>query len=370
MTDQVYMRHALGLARRGLGRTAENPAVGAVIVKQGRILGRGWTQPGGRPHAETQALRQAAEIYGADALKGATVYVTLEPCAHKGKTGPCAEALIAAGVGHVVSAMTDPDPRTAGQGHARLRDAGISVSEGVREAEARSVNEGFITRIREGRPLVVLKIATTLDGKIATGKGDSQWITGPEARHRAHMMRARKDGVLVGSGTALADDPNLSCRVPGLEDRSPLRIVMDGRLRLPLTYTLVKTAREVPSLLVSLKGADKDRLKAFEQAGVETLLVGADGAGRPDVAEMLRALGKRGLNRLMIEGGSHLGASMLRAGFVDRIAWFRAASVMGADGLHAIAPFGVEKLTQMPRFERIGHEILGQDCLDIFARRT
>jgi len=370
MTDTVLMNHALGLARRGLGRVAENPAVGALIVKQGRILGRGWTQPGGRPHAETRALHQATEIYGADDVKGATAYVTLEPCAHKGKTGPCVEALIEAGVSKVVTAMTDPDPRTAGQGHARLRAAGIEVIEGVCEAEARSLNEGFVTRITQGRPLVALKIATSLDGKIATTKGDSQWITGAEARHRAHLMRARMDGLLVGSGTALADDPNLTCRVPGLEDRSPLRIVMDGRLRLPLTYTLVKTAKEVPTLLVTLKGADKDRIKAYEQAGVGILQIDADGAGRPDVILMLKALGERGLNRLMVEGGSHLAGSLLRAGVVDRIAWFRAASVMGADGLHAIAPFGVEKLAQMPRFTRIGHEILGQDCLDIYARRT
>lgn len=370
MTDTALMRHALGLARRGLGRTGENPAVGALIVKEGRIMGRGWTKPGGRPHAETEALAHARAVFGADALAGATAYVTLEPCAHKGKTGPCATALIEAGITTVVSAMTDPDKRVSGKGHAMLREAGVEVREGVCEAEARSLNEGFITRVTQGRPLVALKIATTLDGKIATAKGDSQWITGPEARHRAHLMRARMDGLLVGSGTALADDPNLTCRVAGLEDRSPLRIVMDGRLRLPLTYTLVKTAKDVPTLLVTLKGGDKNRIKAFEQAGVEILQVNSDPAGRPCVTETLQALGDRGLGRLMVEGGAHLGASLLRAGLVDRIAWFRAAAVMGGDGMGAVGAFGVEKLAQMPRFAHIGTEKLGQDCLDIFARRT
>ncbi len=208
--DAAHMRAALALARRGLGRTWPNPAVGCVLVKEGRVVGRGWTQRGGRPHAEAEALRRAA-----GAAKGATAYVSLEPCSHHGKTPPCAEALIAAGISRAVIAMEDPDPRVAGRGLGALREAGIEVTPGIGEAEAREINEGFFLRLEKNRPLVTLKLAMTLDGRIATRTGESRWITGEPARARSHLLRAQHDGVMVGSGTVLADDPLLNVRLPG-----------------------------------------------------------------------------------------------------------------------------------------------------------
>src|SRR5580700_4659831 len=231
--DLGHMRTALGLARRGLGNTWPNPAVGCVIVKDGRVVGRGWTQKGGRPHAETEALARAGK-----GAKGATAYVSLEPCSHHGKTPPCAEALIAAGVSRVVAAVEDPDPRVSGRGIARLRAAGIAVEAGLCAAEAAELNAGFFCRVAQGRPLVTLKLAASLDGRIATPTGKSRWITGPAARERAHLLRAAHDAVLIGTGTALADDPQLTCRLPGLEARSPVRIVIDRTLRLPATLRL------------------------------------------------------------------------------------------------------------------------------------
>jgi diaminohydroxyphosphoribosylaminopyrimidine deaminase/5-amino-6-(5-phosphoribosylamino)uracil reductase len=227
------MRAALALARRGLGRVAPNPAVGCVLVKDGRVVGRGWTQAGGRPHAETEALARAGE-----AARGATAYVTLEPCSHHGKTPPCAESLIAAGISRSVVALEDPDPRVSGSGLTLLREAGIAVDTGLLAEAAAEVNAGYLMRTRTGRPLVTLKLATTLDGRIATRAGESRWITGPLARARAHLLRAESDAVLVGSGTAVTDNPRLDVRLPGLEGRSPLRVLLDGRLRLPLTHDL------------------------------------------------------------------------------------------------------------------------------------
>ena len=236
------MDAALHLARRGLGNAWPNPAVGCVLVREGRVVGRGWTQPGGRPHAETQALLQAG-----DAARGATAFVTLEPCSHHGRTPPCCDALIHAGVARVVVAMRDPDPRVDGRGLRRLRDAGIEVTEGMGEEAARAMQAGFLKRITEGLPLVTLKLASTLDGRIATAAGESRWITGPDARRQVHAMRARHDAVLVGSGTVLADDPDLTCRIPGMARAPTLRVVADARLRTPPGARLVRTARETPT---------------------------------------------------------------------------------------------------------------------------
>ncbi|MBX6375722.1 MAG: bifunctional diaminohydroxyphosphoribosylaminopyrimidine deaminase/5-amino-6-(5-phosphoribosylamino)uracil reductase RibD, partial [Acetobacteraceae bacterium] len=244
------MRAALALARRGLGNAWPNPAVGCVLVRDGRVVGRGWTQPGGRPHAETEALRRA----GPEGARGATAYVTLEPCSHHGRTPPCCDALIAAGVARVVVALQDPDSRVNGRGIARLRAAGIAVETGLCEAEARAINAGFIRRIHLGLPLVTLKLATTLDGRIATATGESRWITGPEARREAHALRARHDAVLVGSGTVLADDPDLTCRLPGMAKTPVLRVVADSRLRTPPAARLVATARQVPTWIVTRPG--------------------------------------------------------------------------------------------------------------------
>ncbi len=374
------MLAALVLAGRALGRVAPNPAVGCVLVRDGRVVGRGWTQPGGRPHAETEALARAG-----DRARGATAYVSLEPCAHHGRTPPCAEALAAAGIARCVVALEDPDPRVAGKGMALLKSAGIAVEAGTRAEEAAELNAGFLTRLREGRPLVTLKLATTLDGRIATAAGESRWITGPAARARAHHLRATHDAVLVGGGTALADDPRLDVRLAGLEDRAPLRVVLDGRLRLPLSHDLVVRAPAQPTLLITGSGpgsaggfaeargraeasADTKRRRAYEAAGVEVATVGLDAAGVLSLSETLKLLGGRGLTRLLVEGGGQVAASLLRDGLVDRLVWFRAPGVIGGDGLAAVAGLAVAGLTETPRFRRLDIAAVGEDMMETYTR--
>ncbi len=358
------MRAVLSLAGRGLGRVWPNPAVGCVLVDgQGRVVGRGWTQPGGRPHAETEALARAG-----DAAKGATAYVTLEPCAHHGQTPPCADALIEAGVARVFAATEDPDPRVKGGGMARLRDAGIAVETGLLREEAEAVNAGYLMRQRDGRPMVTLKLATTLDGRIATHAGESRWITGEAARARGHMMRARQDAIMVGIGTALADNPSLTCRLPGLEDCSPVRIVVDARLHLSLTSNLVATAARSPTWLVTVPGGDADRLRAFEDCGVKIIEVRVAADGYPDPAAMFQALGGEGLTRVLVEGGGHLAACLMRADLIDRLRWFRASGVMGGDGIPGVAAYGVDELATMRRFRRVGINSVGDDVLESYVR--
>jgi diaminohydroxyphosphoribosylaminopyrimidine deaminase/5-amino-6-(5-phosphoribosylamino)uracil reductase len=361
--DLRHMKAALALARRGLGAVWPNPAVGCVIVRDGVIVGRGWTQPGGRPHGETEALARAGA-----AARGATAYVSLEPCCHWGRTPPCADALIEAGIARVVAPVEDPDPRVSGQGIARLRDAGIAVDVGLCAAEARGINAGFFLRVTAGRPLVTLKLATTLDGRIATHGGESRWITGEAARQQAHLLRASHDAVMVGSNTVLVDDPELTCRLPGLEGRSPVRVVVDGRLRLPLTARLVADARKLPSWVVTLAGGDAPRLEAFRACGVEVIEVEPDAAAGVDLGAALAALGERGITRILVEGGATLAASLLRAGLVDRVAWFRAPSVIGGDGIAAVTGFGLDRLAAAPRFRRDGVLELGPDLLETLSR--
>ena len=333
--DLSFMRAALALARRGLGNVWPNPAVGCVIVNDGRVVGRGWTQPGGRPHAETEALVRAGA-----AAEGGTAYVTLEPCCHWGQTPPCADALIAAGLSRVVVAVEDPDPRVAGGGVGRLRQAGLTVDTGVCEAAAAEINAGFFHRVRLGRPLVTLKLATSLDGRIATAAGESRWITGPAARERGHLLRATHDAILVGTGTVLADDPQLTCRLPGLGERSPLRVVLDRQLRIPLAARLFAEARRVPTWLVALPSTDPVKQQALRDAGVEIIDGEPDPAGHLDLAAALRRLGERGLTRLLVEGGGQLAAALLRAGLVDRLAWLHAPLLLGGDGVPAVGKLG------------------------------
>ncbi len=363
--DIRYMRMALGLARRGLGSVWPNPAVGCVLVDgQGRVAGRGWTQPGGRPHAESEALRRAGARAG-----GATAYVSLEPCSHRGKTAPCAERLAQAGIARAVLAIEDPDARVSGKGIARLKEAGVEVVSGVCAEEAAAVNAGFFSRVTKGRPLITLKVATTLDGRIATHGGESRWITGDVARSWAHALRASHDAVMVGLGTAAADDPRLTCRLPGLEDRSPVRVVIDGRLRLPLTSHLVSGAGEVPTWIVTLGGGKAARRAAYRERGVELIEVAADESGNPDPGHALRALGERGLTRLLVEGGGKLAAALLRARLVDRLAWFRSPGIIGGDGVAVAAAFGVDKLADLAAFTRVSVMEAGDDLLETYALR-
>ncbi len=356
------MRAALALARRGLGDVWPNPAVGCVIVKDGRVVGRGWTQSGGRPHAETEALRRAG-----DAALGACAYVTLEPCNHFGQTPPCAQALLDAGVARVVTALEDPDPRTSGTGHERLRLGGVDVVTDVLRSDAMSVNIGFLSRLRNGRPWTTLKTATTLDGKIAAKGGASQWITGTAARARGHVLRATHDAIMVGIGTALADVPMLTCRAAGLEERSPVRIVVDSALRLPLESPLVETARKVPTWV--LTAYEGPRCDDFVARGVKIIKGVSDSDGRVDMTDALAVLGKLGVTRLLVEGGGALAASLLRADLIDNIHWFRADAIMGADGISAISEFGITHPDQMARFARVKSLRVGCDLMETFEKR-
>ncbi len=358
------MAAALALARRGLGVVWPNPAVGCVIVDaSGAIVGRGWTQAGGRPHAETEAIGRAGAL-----AQGATAYVSLEPCAHTGKTAPCAEALIKAGLGRVVVACEDPDARVAGRGIEMLKQAGIEVRVGVMRHDAERLNAGFISRVSRGRPSVLLKVASTLDGRIATHRGESKWITGELARSWGHALRASHDALITGGATVRADDPDMTCRLPGMASRSPVRVVMDSRLSLPLTARIVATARQQPTWLVTCEGSAEKRHSAFVDCGLEVIEVPPDDGGRPDVAATLRELAARGITRVMAEGGANLNATFFRSGLVDRVAWFRAPDVIGGDGLTAVQAFGVDRLRDMASFTRIRTIVAGRDALEIYER--
>ncbi|WP_287800094.1 bifunctional diaminohydroxyphosphoribosylaminopyrimidine deaminase/5-amino-6-(5-phosphoribosylamino)uracil reductase RibD [Acidiphilium sp.] len=362
MDDLAHMRTALALARRGLGETAPNPTVGCVIVRGGRVVGRGRTAQGGRPHAETEALAAAG-----DAARGATAYVTLEPCAHHGRTPPCADALVAAGIARVVVAMTDPDERTNGAGLSRLREAGLEVVEGIGGAEAAEINAGFCKCIREGRPLVTLKLATSLDGQIATRTGASQWITGAAARQAAHALRGTHDAVMVGVGTVLADDPELTCRLEGFRSTPVIRLIVDSHLRIPLDGRLVRGAADHPLWIVHRDGADPARRAALLDLGARLFEVPAAPVGI-DLAAALAVVGAAGLTRVLAEGGGTLAAALIRADLVDRLEWFTAPVVIGDDGIGAVAGFGVEELGRAARFTRIDASVCGGDIRTRYRR--
>jgi len=364
------MKAALGLARRALGTVAPNPAVGCVLVRfdlgiktglAGRVVGRGHTMSGGRPHAETQALKMAGPL-----AKGATAYVTLEPCAHQGKTPPCAKALIDAGVERIVVACKDPDSRVDGGGLKLLEKAGLDVDVGICEKEALALNAGFISTVERDRPFVTIKTATTLDGRIATHTGESQWITGPEARARGHLLRATHDAIMVGSGTVRGDNPELTCRLPGMIAHSPVRVVLDGRLATPLTSKLVATAKEIQTWIITLTSVDSTRARVFQDAGVELITVDADEDGRPSLHQALRALKTRGVTRLLVEAGGRLDAGFFRARLVDRVVWFHAPMIIGGDGIPAAQGFGIDGLHQAPRLKRIDVQQVGPDLMETY----
>ena len=355
------MKMALSLARRGHGRVWPNPAVGCVIVNKGRVVGRGWTQPSGRPHAETVALAQAGR-----AAQGASAYVTLEPCAHHGKSPPCTQALIEAGVARVVAAMEDSDPRVSGRGFEQLRAAGIIVETGLCASEAAQDNAGFFLRTELGRPLATLKLALTLDGRIATRTGDSQWITGRDARRAVHGYRASHDAVLVGAGTARADDPSLTVRGLGVRHQ-PVRIVAAESLNLSLQSNLARSAAKVPLWLCHGASASEERLAAWRAIGAELIACESVDSGL-DPTTMLQALGSKGLTRVFCEGGGHLAASLLRADLVDRLIIHTAGVVIGGDGLAGIAPMGRDVLSDAARMTLVSHRQLGADIEHIWER--
>jgi diaminohydroxyphosphoribosylaminopyrimidine deaminase/5-amino-6-(5-phosphoribosylamino)uracil reductase len=358
------MALALALGRRGLGSTWPNPAVGAVLVRpddgQPVIVGRGWTQPGGRPHAETEALRRAGA-----AARGATLYVTLEPCSHHGKTPPCADAIVAAGIARVVSALEDPNPEVAGQGHGRLRAAGIVVDVGLGAEAARRDHAGHLRRMRDGRPHVTLKLAVSADHKAGLAGRRPAAITGEASRARVHRLRAMNDAILVGIGTVLADDPQLTCRLPGMEARSPVRVVLDARLRLPVGSASVTSARVTPVWVVAAPDAPAEAERALRELGVEVLRAPAQ-AGRLDLAAVLELLAGRGITRLMVEGGPTVAAAFVTADLVDAAALFRSPKTIGPDGVDALEGMRIDAMTA--RLKALGGEPVGEDSVEFFER--
>ncbi len=362
--DQRFMQLALTLGRRGLGRTWPNPAVGAVVVKDGVIVGRGWTQAGGRPHAEPVALAHAGE-----AARGATLYVTLEPCSHFGKSPPCADAIIASGVARVVSAIEDPNPEVAGQGHARLRAAGITVDIGLGAAEAARDHAGHFRRVRDKRPHVILKLAVSSDDKIAAAGQKTVAISGEAAKARVHLLRAQGDAILVGIGTVLADDPLLTCRLPGMESRSPVRLVLDRALRLPGTSKLVHSARETPLWVMTSNLAEAAAAVKLGAAGAQVIRVAAASASPGlDLPAVLHALAEKGITRLLVEGGARVASSFVAAGLVDEVWLLRGPDPIGADGIPALDALPLSVLTQSPAFRLRASEALQKDTLAIYER--
>lgn len=365
-TDEDVMRHALALGRRGLGNTAPNPAVGAVVWKDTPdgpvILGRGFTQKGGRPHAETEALKAAG-----DAARGANMTVTLEPCSHHGKTPPCAEAIIEAGIIRVVTALDDPDPRVAGRGHDLLRQAGIEVVTGVLSDEALRANRGHVLRITEKRPMVTLKLARTADGFAGSGSDQRLLITSENANLRTHMLRATHDAILVGAKTARADDPMLTVRLPGFDGQGPVRIIADPFLSLDPEGTLVKSAAQNPLWLACLHQSSDDRADLLEDYGVEILRVPSQaGDGRElDLKALMTELAARGLTRVLCEGGPHLAASLLRLGLVDELVLITSPMAQG-HGLRAFDEEAEARIAQSFRLREIVEA--APDRIEIFER--
>ena len=358
--DERYMALALALGRRGLGNTWPNPAVGAVIVKDGIIVGRGWTQPGGRPHAEVEALRHAKKE-----ARGATLYVTLEPCSHEGKSPPCADAIVKAGIKRVVSALEDPNPDVAGQGHARLRDKGIQVDIGLGAEEARRAHAGHITRVTVGRPHVTLKLAISADGRIGAAGRKPVAITGEAARDRVFQMRAQSDAILVGIGTVLADNPQLTCRLPGMEARSPVRVILDAELRVPLATAAVATAHDTPTWVFCGRGASEIAQDILEHKGCRVFRID-DSEGRLDLDAVLKTLAGEGISRLMVEGGAIVAASFVAADKVDEAALIYSDKLIGDDGIASLEHMPLEMLTE--RLHARGSERLGDDTLESYGR--
>ena len=356
-----YMALALTLGRRGQGNTWPNPAVGCVLVRDGRIVGRGWTKPGGRPHAETEALAQAGNL-----ARGATAYVSLEPCAHHGQTPPCADALIAAGIARVVVAVEDSDGRVAGKGLTMLRDAGIEVEIGVMADEAARDLQGFFLKTDLGRPFLTLKLAESLDGRIATATGESQWITGPASRRLVHAMRARHDAVMVGGGTARADDPSLTVRGLGVSQQ-PVRVIVSRRLDIPLLGNLARTAQDVPVWIAHGRDADPMLVNTWRDLGAVMLPCDLEGV-HLSPASVMQALGGQGVTRVFCEGGGALAASLLAADLVDEVVTFSAGIALGAEGTPAIGAMGIERLANAPRYRLAETQQIDADLMAVWRR--
>lgn len=357
--DKRFMRLALDLAAMGRGRTNPNPMVGAIVVKEGRIVGEGYHQKAGTPHAEVHALKAA----GLDA-KGATIYVTLEPCSHHGRTPPCTEAILKAGITKVIAAMTDPNPLVAGRGLEKLRRAGVEVVVGLMETEARRLNEVFLSYITTRKPFVLMKSAMTLDGRIATRTGHSRWITGEKARTYVHQLRDEYDAILVGIGTVLADDPALTTRLVDKTGKDPVRIVVDSEGRLPLEARVLTQESDSPTIVAVTRRAPEEKLAQLQAAGAIILVVQEDKVGMVDLNHLMDLLGQQDIASVMVEGGAQINAAALAAGVVDKVAMFIAPKFIG--GQQASGPVGgvgVETMEQALNLENIQIRQFGQDIL-------
>jgi diaminohydroxyphosphoribosylaminopyrimidine deaminase / 5-amino-6-(5-phosphoribosylamino)uracil reductase len=363
-SDEDHMAQALALARRGLGTTWPNPSVGCVVVSAtGEIVGRGVTAPGGRPHAEAVALQRAGR-----AAADATLYVTLEPCAHEGRGAACADVIVAAGPARVVVAMGDPDPRTAGHGLARLRAASIEVAEGVLHDEACEVTLGHVLRVTEGRPAVTLKLAVGSDGRVPRGEaGAPTWITGDLARAHAHLLRARSDAILVGRGTVMADNPSLTCRLPGMECRSPVRVILDRRLRTPTDARLFEDEM-VPVWFICARDEMEPNAAALQELGAEIIPVTIDAHGLPALNEALDQLAKRGITRVLVEGGPSVAHVFLDGGLVDEAVIYRGSRPAGSDGLLPFVSEGLDRLTDSGHFTLTQERTFGPDGMTWWQR--
>jgi diaminohydroxyphosphoribosylaminopyrimidine deaminase/5-amino-6-(5-phosphoribosylamino)uracil reductase len=364
--DHAMMRHALALASRGLGQVAPNPAVGAVIWKliDGApvIFGRGFTQKGGRPHAETEALKMAG-----DAARGASMAVTLEPCSHHGKTPPCANAIMSAGITRIVSALEDPDPRVSGRGHKMLRDAGIELVTGICTDEAYELNLGFILHRTLNRPIVTLKLAETADG-FAGVAHQRLMITGGETQAHVHLMRAQHDAIMVGIGTVLADDPSLTCRLAGLEGRSPQRVIIDTHLRIPLDCVLVKTARDVPTIVITSDTGNTDKRAHLAAHGIDFIDVTKSPNGHADLQAALNALAARGITRLFVEGGPMLAEALAKADLVDRAILITNAKTLNGSGIPAKGPVLAKVIADAHHFTKFEQSQWGDDSMTVYRR--
>ncbi len=357
-TDEYFMTMALELAAKARGRTSPNPMVGAVIVKDGKVIGTGYHKKAGTPHAEVYALREAG-----DTAKGATMYVTLEPCSHFGRTPPCSQAVIAAGLKRVVVAMEDPNPLVKGRGLQQLRDAGIAVKTGVLEAEAVRLNEIFIKYITTGTPFVLVKAAMTLDGKIAASSGDAKWVSGKNSRRLVHQWRDQYDAILVGVGTVLADDPLLTTRLDSGSGHNPVRIVMDSTGKIPLEAQMLRNTKEAPVIIVTTEKISPDSRRAYEKLGAEVFVAPEDN-GKPDVQALLTELGRRQISSLLVEGGALINATFLRRGLVDKIAWFIAPKIIGGtEAPTPVADLGLVKMSAAIDIKDITVELSGEDIL-------
>lgn len=360
MTETVhrkYMQQALALAQRGVGRTAPNPPVGAVIVRSGVVVGEGFHPKAGQPHAEVFALQQAAAQ-----AETADVYVTLEPCSHQGRTGPCADALIAAGVRRVFVGVQDPNPQVAGRGLEKLRSAGIEVSVGIEEEACRRLLSPFARFIGSGMPYTIYKSAMTLDGKTATASGDSQWISGEQSRLRVHQLRDRVEAIMVGIGTVLADDPLLNTRLPDGDGRDPLRVVVDSRLRMPPAARMLQQNSKAATLIATTV-TDKKKTAVLQQVGAEVLVLPEEN-GRACLSALWRELGKRDVQRLLLEGGAHLAGAALKAGLIDQLMLFVAPKLIGGVADYGIfAGEGCQKLANAVPVNNLSYELIGEDIL-------